>query len=217
MPKHRNPKTANGVLCCVMGKLSREFYTRADVVQISKDLLGKVLFTRIAGQTSAGMIVETEAYTGNGDKACHANNNRRTPRTEIMYAEGGRAYVYLCYGIHHLFNVVTNTESHADAVLVRAVEPLEGLDWMLIRRNMGALRPSITAGPGAMSAALGITTKLYGQDLLSDTIWLEDRGITVPETDIIASPRVGVQYAGEDALRPWRFRIRGNVYTSPAR
>ncbi len=186
-------------------------------MQVSKDLLGKYLFTNLNGQVSAGMIVETEAYCGRNDKACHANNNRRTARTEIMYAEGGKAYVYLCYGIHHLFNVVTNVEGTADAVLVRAVEPVEGLDWMLIRRNMGKAGPSLTAGPGSMSTALGITTKLYGQDLLDDTIWIEDRGIAVPEADIVASPRVGVQYAAEDALRPWRFRVKGNAFTSPAK
>ncbi|CAN5190482.1 DNA-3-methyladenine glycosylase [soil metagenome] len=197
-------------------KLPREFYTRADVVQISKALLGKYLFTRIDGNLSSGIIVETEAYCGRGDKACHANN-KRTPRTEVMYAAGGKAYVYLCYGIHHLFNVVTNEEGSADAVLIRALEPVHGLDWMLLRREYPQLKPALTAGPGAMSAALGITTKLYGQDLLGDTIWIEDHGMKVKEADIIASPRVGVQYAEEDALRPWRFRIKGNTYTSPAK
>lgn len=197
-------------------KLTRDFYTRPDVVLISQELLGKYLCTRINGNLTAGMIVETEAYCGRGDKACHANN-KRTPRTEVMYAEGGRAYVYQCYGIHHLFNVVTNIEGLADAVLVRAVEPVQGLDWMLLRRNMPHPKPALTAGPGAMSAALGITTKLYGQDLLGDTIWIEDRGFAVPQNTIIASPRVRVQYAQEDALRPWRFRIKGNAHTSPAK
>lgn len=197
-------------------KLTRDFYTRADVTQISQELLGKYLFTNIGGQITAGMIVETEAYCGRGDKACHANN-KRTPRTEVMYAEGGKAYVYLCYGIHHLFNIVTNVEGTADAVLIRAVEPVEGIDWMLLRRNMAKPKTTLTAGPGSLSAALGITTKYYGQDLLGDTIWVEDHGIIVAPQDIIASPRVGVAYAGEDALRPWRYRIKGNNWTSPAK
>lgn len=201
---------------CTM-KLSRDFYTRPDVAQISQELLGKYLFTNINGQLTAGMIVETEAYTGNDDCACHANNNRRTPRTEVMFGEGGKAYVYLCYGIHHLFNIVTNVEGTADAVLIRAIEPVRGIDWMLMRRNMMQAKPVLTGGPGSMSAALGITTKHYGHDLLGDIIWLEDRGIQVAEHDIIASPRVGVAYAGKDALRPWRFRIRGNKWASPAK
>lgn len=197
-------------------KLPRDFYTRADVTLISQELLGKYLFTNIGGHLTAGMIVETEAYCGRGDKACHANN-KRTPRTEVMYGDGGHAYVYLCYGIHHLFNIVTNVEGTADAVLIRAVEPVEGMDWMLSRRNMAQPKTTLTAGPGSLSAALGITTKHYGQDLLGDTIWVEDRGIDVAQQDIIASPRVGVAYAGEDALRPWRYRIKGNKWTSPAK
>ena len=198
-------------------KLTRDFYTRPDVALISQELLGKYLFTKIGGHVTAGMIVETEAYCGRNDKACHANNNKRTPRTEVMYAEGGHAYLYLCYGIHHLFNIVTNVEGTADAVLIRALEPVEGIDWMLLRRNMMLPKPALTAGPGSMSAALGITTKHYGHDLLGDTIWVEDRGIAVAQHHIIASPRVGVAYAGDDALRPWRYRIKGNQWTSPAK
>jgi len=188
-------------------KLPKGYYQSEDVVAISRDLLGKILITNISG-----IITETEAYCGRNDKACHANNNRRTNRTEIMYHAGGSAYVYLCYGIHSLFNIVTNKEGLADAVLVRAVEPLEGIEEMLLRRNLQMAAPKLTAGPGAMSQALGITTKLYGTDLTGNKIWLEDRGIKVSE--IISSARIGVSYAAEDALKPWRFTIKGNKWVS---
>ncbi|MCS7018608.1 MAG: DNA-3-methyladenine glycosylase [Cytophagales bacterium] len=193
------------------------FYRRSDVVQVAKDLLGKVLITNIAGELCAAKIVETEAYCGATDRACHAHLNRRTKRTEIMFAAGGVAYVYLCYGIHTLFNVVTNEEGFADAVLIRAAEPLYNVEQMMQRR--GIARPNdyrLTAGPGALSQAMGITTKHYGTCLWGKEIWIADYQY-VAESNIISSPRVGVSYAGEDALLPWRFRIAGNLWCSRAK
>ena len=195
-------------------KLKRDFYSRPDVVEISKDLLGKTLNTNINGVLTSGLIVEVEAYCGRDDKACHANNNRRTNRTEIMFQSGGAAYVYLCYGIHYLFNVVTNIQGLADAVLVRAVQPVEGIKVMMERRQMHKVEKRITAGPGALSQALGINKSLYGEMLWGEIIWIEDVGEHIKEEDIIAAKRVGVDYAGEDALRPWRFYIKGNEWVS---
>lgn len=194
--------------------LPESFYTRKDVVKIAQELLGKVLVTNIDDIYTSGIIVETEAYAGAADKASHAYGNRRTKRTEIMFAHGGTAYVYLCYGIHHLFNVVTNVNDVPHAVLIRAVEPLDGIEYMLERRSKEKLTPSLTAGPGAMSMALGIHTSQTGKSLLGDEIYIEDRGIKISAKDIVAGSRVGVAYAQEDAFLPYRFSIRGNKYIS---
>ena len=195
--------------------LPYSFYRRDDVVQVSRDLIGKVLCTNVddSGLTS-GIITETEAYRGRDDKACHAHG-KRTERTEVMYHEGGKAYVYLCYGIHHLFNIVTNVEGLADAVLIRAIEPLDGVDLMLKRRGKESLSPELTAGPGRLSQALGITTDYYGMDLTNkNTLWIEDHGQTISDTQIESSPRIGVDYAGEDAKRPWRFYLKDSEWVS---
>ncbi|QNF33185.1 DNA-3-methyladenine glycosylase [Adhaeribacter swui] len=200
-----------------MTKLSKAFYTRPDVVQISRELIGKYIFTRIDGVLTGGRIVETEAYCGENDMACHSHSGRRTARTEIMFQEGGVAYVYLIYGIYCLFNIITNVAEKADAVLIRAIEPTEGIPEMLLRRNHTQVTPKLTAGPGLVTLALGISKKHYGTDLTSDLIWLEDRGETIPEDQLIASPRVGVDYAGEDALLPWRFRLKNSRWTSKAK
>jgi DNA-3-methyladenine glycosylase len=194
--------------------LDKSFYTRTDVAQIARELLGKVLVTNIDGKYTSGMIVETEAYAGAGDKASHAYNNRRTNRTEIMFGEGGAAYVYLCYGIHHLLNVVTNVADIPHAVLIRGIEPLEGIDIMMHRRNAIELRPALTAGPGALSAAMGVTTACTGTSLTGPQITIENRGIVVRKADIIAGTRVGVGYAAEDAYLPYRFSLKGNKYVS---
>ncbi|MDX6766915.1 MAG: DNA-3-methyladenine glycosylase [Candidatus Methylacidiphilales bacterium] len=198
-------------------RLSRLFYQGDDVVAIARTLLGKRLCTHIGGVVTSGRIVETEAYGGITDRASHAFGGRRTTRTETMYAAGGLAYVYLCYGLHHLFNVVTGPEGRPDAVLVRAVEPLEGVEVMLRRRRMESAARRLTAGPGVMSQALGITTAIDRCDLRGDRVWIVDDGVSVAGADVVCSPRVGVDYAGEDARRPWRFRIRGHRFTSPAR
>lgn len=197
-----------------MNKLPRSFYSRTDVVQIGQELLGKYLFTNIEGVLTGGMIVETEAYSGRNDKACHSHMGRRTKRTEIMYQEGGLAYVYLTYGIHYLFNVVTNREGNADAVLIRGVEPTEGVEWMMERRGMAKPENRLTAGPGVLSQALGISKKHYGELLTGNTIWIEDRQHEVKQEEIERRPRVGIAYAEEDAFLPWRFNIRNNRWVS---
>jgi len=200
-------------------RLEKPFYIREDVVQISKDLLGKVLVTNFDGQLTAGKIVETEAYRAPDDKACHAYQNLHTKRTATMFKEGGIAYVYLCYGIHHLFNVVTAKDGMAHAILIRAIEPLDNTALMLHRRNKTKVNRQLTGGPGVMSKALGITTAYTGISLLSDEspIWIEDRGIEIADENVIASPRVGVDYAEEGALWNWRFRIVDSKFTSPAK
>lgn len=198
-------------------KLGKNFYSGNDPVPIAKALLGKVLCTKFDGVLTSGMIVETEAYNGRTDKACHSYIHGKTERTNIMFGKPGIAYVYLCYGIHHLFNVVTNTKGNADAILIRGIEPVDGIDTILKRRGKSKLERSVGGGPGIVSQALGITTKNYGEDLQGSLIWVENREITVNPSEIISSPRVGVDYAGEDAKLPWRFRIKGNKFTSPAK
>ncbi len=190
-------------------KLDRSFYENPDVVSVARQLLGKFLVTEVEGVLTVGKIVETEAYCGRNDKACHANN-KRTPRTEVMYGVGGHAYVYLCYGIHHLFNVVTHKEGFADAVLIRAIEPVYGLERMRERRNYPSAK--LGSGPGTLSQALGITTNMTGTDLLGSLIWIAPGNDQ--EFDIETDVRIGVDYAEEDALKPWRFFVKGNDYVS---
>lgn len=198
--------------------MPKSFYLGTDVVSSSRQLLGKVLATRVDGVYTAGIITETEAYAGAIDRASHAFGNRRTARTEVMFGEGGRAYVYLIYGIHCLFNVVIGPEEVPLAVLVRGIEPLEGVDIMLRRRQLKEVKPQLGAGPGAAAQALGITRLLNGEDLTqSNQIWIEDRGIKVPAADIASGTRVGVAYAQEDALLPYRFFIKGNPFVSKAK
>jgi DNA-3-methyladenine glycosylase len=195
-------------------KLPESFYLNSNVVEVARHLLGKYLYTCINGVITGGYIVETEAYNGAVDKASHAYGNRLTPRTQIMFAHGGIAYVYLCYGIHEMLNVVTSVEGQAHAVLIRAVNPTVGLDEMLYRRNMAVVKPNITAGPGSVGKALGISRKLNGVSFQSDEMWIADEGLTFTDEQIAAVPRIGVAYAAEDALLPYRFYIKGNVYVS---
>jgi len=204
-----------------MHKLDNAFYDRAGVVAVARDLLGKVLVTEFGGRRTSGRIVETEAYNGVGDRASHAWSGRRTRRTEVMYAAGGTAYVYLIYGIHHLFNVVTNKKDIPHAVLVRALEPMEGIEVMRERlgRDGGAnegLKPdySLTRGPGNLSRALGLRTVHTGVSLMGDEIWIGDDGYRPKRSEIIAGPRIGVDYAGVDAGLPYRFYIKGSPYVS---
>ncbi len=186
-------------------KLPLSFYLRDDVVQISKDLLGKVLCSNIDGKLTEAVICETEAYAGISDKASHAYGGIRTARTEVMYARGGTAYIYLCYGIHSLFNVVTNKEGTPHAVLIRGAIPLTGIDSMLEHSNKKKVAPDFLIGPGKVAKALGLHYSLTNTSLLENTIWIEDRGITIPKKYIKATPRIGVDYAGEDAKLPYRF------------
>lgn len=194
-------------------KLTPAFFTRPDVVQIARELVGMVVVTEFDGLHTAGKIVETEAYAAM-DKASHSHSNRRTRRTEPMFGPGGTAYVYRCYGIHHLFNISTNIENVAEAVLIRGIEPLEGADVMQARRGLDVMSPKVGAGPGNVAVALGISGNFTGKDVFSDALWIEDRGLRPGSEDIAVGTRVGVAYAGEDAYLPYRFWIRGNAWVS---
>lgn len=192
-----------------MKKLPIEFYSREDVVLISEELIGKVLCTNVNGKVTKGVITETEAYAGITDKASHAYGGRRTERTKIMFGPPGISYVYLCYGVHSLFNVVTNQHGIPHAVLIRGVYPLEGLDQILSRRRVKQPLQKIADGPGKMSQAMGIEYKTHNSlDLLGSEIWIEDHGITGQAGEIKTGTRIGIDYAQEDALLPYRFLLK---------
>ena len=196
------------------GKLPREFYTRRDVVAVARALLGQRLVVRARdGSRVAGIIVETEAYRGPEDRASHAFGGRRTRRTEIMYRIGGTAYVYFVYGMHHQFNVVTNVEDVPHAVLVRAVEPMEGVARMR-RRRAGRSERELASGPGRLCAALGIDRRLDGADLLGERVWLEPGPRRIRSSEIASGPRIGIAYAGAWVKQPWRFWLTGSEHVS---
>jgi DNA-3-methyladenine glycosylase len=194
-------------------KLSSSFYEHYDVCELSRFLLGKVFISNIGGKRTSGIIVETEAYEGIIDKASHAYNNRRTVRTETMYMQGGVLYVYLCYGMHYLTNIVSNQKDVPHAILIRAVEPLEGVDVMLKRLHK-KLPYRCTAGPGLVSKAFGITKKHNALSLQENLIYIEDRGIKLYRNQIIETTRIGVSYAGDHAHWKYRFYIKGNPFVS---
>ncbi|HEU4437959.1 MAG TPA: DNA-3-methyladenine glycosylase [Methylomirabilota bacterium] len=197
-------------------KLPREFYTDPDVVAVARRLIGRLLVVPArGGQRVSGIIVETEAYRGPEDRASHAWGGRRTRRTETMYAQGGTAYVYFVYGMYYQFNVVTAGVDVPHAVLVRALEPVEGLPLMRRRRGGGTDR-SLASGPGKLCIALGIDRRLDGADLLGDRIWLE-AGRGVPASRIASGPRVGIDYAEAWVARPWRFWLRHSPFVSGVR
>jgi DNA-3-methyladenine glycosylase len=197
-----------------MEKLPVSFYRRKNVLQIAKELLGKIIVTQWHNIITSARIVETEAYAGVMDAASHAYDARRTKRTEVMYAGGGVAYVYLCYGIHHLFNVVTNVEGVPHAILIRSGEPVKGIDEMLKRTGKENLDNTLTRGPGNFSKALGIYTKHSGTSLMDEKLFIADDGFIFKKNEIFASPRIGVEYAGKDASLPYRFYIKGNPFVS---
>jgi DNA-3-methyladenine glycosylase len=194
-------------------KLDVDFYQRKNVLKIAKELLGKGLFTRIDGMTTGGIIVETEAYSWK-ERGCHAFGAKKTPRNSVMFEAGGHAYVFLCYGMHHLFNVVTNKPGVAEAVLIRALEPLEGIEEMQLRRGAGQHQKHLTSGPGKLTKALGINRTFNGKYLLNSEVWVEDLNQKISAGKIEASPRIGIDYAGEDAALPWRFVLKGNKWVS---
>ena len=196
-------------------KLERDFYTRADTLRVARELLGKRLVVPTdAGVRVSGRIVETEAYLGAEDKAAHSYGWRRTARTETMYAKGGTAYVFFVYGMHHQFNVVTGPEALPTAVLVRAVEPEEGIEIMRERRAVSKER-ELTSGPGKLCKALAIDRSFDGEEMTkSRRVWLEDAGARTWPEEIAAGPRIGIAYAEEYALKPWRFWLKGNVFVS---
>ena len=193
-------------------KLSQDFYAQRNVVAIAKALLGKQLTTWVEGELCAGIIVETEAYSWK-ERGCHAYNSKITDRNKVMFENGGHAYVYLCYGIHNLFNVVTNQVGVAEAVLIRAVEPTIGIDMMIKRRGEFKSEIQLTSGPGKLTKALGINRDLNGKSLLNNEVWIEDN-YPLRANAIKSSPRIGIDYAGADAKLPWRFFIKENKWVS---
>jgi DNA-3-methyladenine glycosylase len=194
-----------------MKPLPLSFYHRDDVVNIARELLGKVIQTRIDGIRCSGIITETEAYAGTEDKASHAHGGRRTARNEAMYGQGGQAYVYLCYGIHRLFNVVTNTLNYPDAVLIRAMIPVYGMKHMEERRKLSHTHPRFSAGPGTLTQALGIDMTHNTISLHTETLSILDGGFDIEKNQIKCTPRIGVDYAGEDALLPYRCLLSGST------
>jgi len=187
--------------------LPNTYYLHHDVVFLAKDLIGKYLFTKVDGQLSGGMIIETEAYKGVEDRASHAYRGRRTLRNEMMYAQGGVAYVYLCYGIHSMLNVVTNHKDIPDAVLIRAIYATHGEELILKRTEKQQINLQVTNGPGKVTKALGITLADNGESFQNKRVWIEDRGFDISKVEIQNTPRIGISYAGTDALLPYRFNI----------
>jgi DNA-3-methyladenine glycosylase len=195
-------------------KLNADFYLSKNVLRTAKELLGKIIVTNIDGICTSGRIVETEAYVAITDKASHSYGGKRTSRNEHMYAKGGVSYVFICYGMHHLFNVVTNEKDIPDAVLIRAVEPVKGVEDMLIRTGKKAADYTLTKGPGNVSKALGISKIHSGIPLKGNEIFIADDGFALSPRAIAVSKRIGIDGAGEDALLPYRFYVRGNKYVS---
>lgn len=195
-------------------KLPLEFYQQPDVVSVARELLGKHVYSFIDGKLTGGIIVETEAYRGPDDRGSHAYNNKRTPRNEMMYSAGGVAYMYICYGIHDMLNIVTGIEGMSHAALIRAIEPTEDLETMRIRRGIFEQDRRLCQGPGALAKALGLTKFHNGTDLHGDNLWLTDEGVYYEEDQIVASARVGMNFDGPFKTIPWRFYVRRNPYVS---
>ena len=202
-------------------KVSREFYTRGDTLKISRELLGKLLvIPTAASERVSGMIVETEAYLGAIDKAAHSYGNRRTARTETMFAVGGTAYIFFIYGMYFQFNVVVGEIDTPHAILIRAVEPVENVEIMRVRRNAKSKNPSkqildknLTSGPGKLCIAFGIDRTFNNEDLLGEKVWLEDFKV-FSDSEISSGKRIGIDYAEEFAEKPWRFWVKDNLFVS---
>jgi DNA-3-methyladenine glycosylase len=198
--------------------LRLEFYQRPDVLLIARELLGKHVCTLLNGELTTGRIVETEAYRHEGDPSITLHLQRKAKQAQALYRGGGHAYLYTVYRVHTLFNITTHDAAHPDAVLIRAIEPLVGIDVMLRRRGLAAPARNLTAGPGVLSQALGLTPALNGELLTGPRIWLEDAGEVIAPDNVLASSRVGLEYAGEEAVAlPWRFRLKDSKWTSPAK
>jgi DNA-3-methyladenine glycosylase len=201
-----------------MPTLPLTFYQRPDVLTIARELLGKHVFTRLDGELTGGRIVETEAYRHEGDPSITLHLQRKAKQAQALYQPGGHAYLYTVYRVHTLFNLTVHDAEHPDAVLIRAIEPLEGIDTMLRRRGLAKAARNLTAGPGVLSQALGLTPALNGELLTGPRIWLEDAGEIIADDNVLASSRVGLEYAGEEAVAlPWRFRVLDSKWTSPAK
>jgi DNA-3-methyladenine glycosylase len=194
-------------------RLSPEFFTRTDTLRVARDLLGKLLVVPTSdGQRVSGMIVETEAYLGELDKAAHSFGGRRTARNEVTYAEGGHVYVFFVYGMYYQLNLVTGLVDHPHVVLIRGLEPVEGIDVMRERR--GPMKDAnLTSGPGKLCIALGITRELNGESLMGERIWVEEHR-RFGKNDIASGPRVGIDYAEEFVDMPWRFWVEGNPFVT---
>ncbi|HEY0668352.1 MAG TPA: DNA-3-methyladenine glycosylase [Sphingobacteriaceae bacterium] len=197
-----------------MAKLSNAFYQRDDVVTISRELLGKYLFVNTENEITGGIIVETEAYRGPDDVGSHAFNNRRTARNDIMYSTGGVVYMYICYGIHDMLNIVTGVENTAHAVLIRALKPTAGIDIMRERRKVFKDDNRLCRGPGALAKALALRKVHNGISLQGNEIWIEDRGLVFPENEIVAGPRIGLNIEEPYKSIPWRFYKKGDPNVS---
>jgi DNA-3-methyladenine glycosylase len=201
-----------------LNPLTLRFFQRPDVLTIARELLGKHVFTRIDGELTGGRIVETEAYRHEGDPSITLHLQRKARQAQALYQPGGHAYLYTVYRVHTLFNLTVNDAAHPDAVLIRAIEPLEGIDIMLRRRGLAKVARNLTAGPGVLSQALGLTPALNGELLTGPHIWFEDPGEVIADDNVLASSRVGLEYAGAEAVAlPWRFRVKDSKWTSPAK
>ena len=196
-----------------MEKLSLSFYQRNDVVTIAKELIGKVVVTNIDGKITSGRIVEIEAYVAHTDKASHSYNGKRTVRNEAMYAAAGTVYVYICYGMHNMLNIVTNDKDIPDAILIRALEPINGIEIMLARTNKKVLDNTLTKGPGNVAKAMGISKYFSGKSLEDEINIFKDEK-AYQKNEIGISKRIGIDSAGSDALLPYRFFVKGNKYVS---
>ena len=202
----------------MLNKLPAAFFQRPDVLAIARELLGKHVYTHIDGVLTAGRIVETEAYRHEGDHSLTLHLQRKRHQAQGLHVPGGHAYIYTVYSRHALFNIACHDAAHPDAVLIRAIEPLVGIEEMLRRRGLEQPGRNLTAGPGVLSQALGLTPALSGELVTGPHIWFEDHGEAVPAADIVASARVGLAYAGAEAAGlPWRFRVVGSKWTSPAK
>jgi DNA-3-methyladenine glycosylase len=194
------------------------FFQRPDVLLTARELLGKHVCTLLDGELTTGRIVETEAYRHEGDPSITLHLQRKARQAQALYQPGGHAYLYTVYRVHTLFNITAHDADHPDAILIRAIEPLEGVEVMLRRRGLAKVARNLTAGPGVLSQALGLTPALNGEPLTGPRIWLEDAGENIPEENIVASSRVGLEYAGDEAVAlPWRFRVKDSKWTSPAK
>lgn len=194
-------------------KLNKTFYTREDTLLIAKELLGKYVYTNFDGIITGGMIVETEAYIGPHDAGSHAFNNKRTTKNETMYAEGGVTYMYICYGIHDMLNVVTGPLNSSHAVLIRAIEPSEGIEMMQLRRGNKPLK-KLASGPGSLAKALGLKKEHNAHNLSSEEIWIEDKGMIIPYENILSTGRVGLGCKEPYLTIPWRFIVKGSPFVS---
>jgi DNA-3-methyladenine glycosylase len=194
------------------------FFQRPDVLLTARELLGKHVCTLLDGELTTGRIVETEAYRHEGDPSITLHLQRKARQAQALYQPGGHAYLYTVYRVHTLFNITAHDADHPDAILIRAIEPLEGVEVMLRRRGLAKVARNLTAGPGVLSQALGLTPALNGEPLTGPRIWLEDAGENISEENILASSRVGLEYAGDEAVAlPWRFRLKDSKWTSPAK